>query len=256
MRILKAAAVAISLFTLAGCSSKPPSCSDKNTIDLVNKIFFENIEKRIEGFGADPSELMPQIKSNIDLQVSNIRTEGYEKEAKKHSCAADIVINIKPSESSEKGFKKLRAAQKVAMNPMAFNEYVRQAVARELNLSDIPDLVGVEFGNSSVSDSIKYTSTFAEDPNEGKRHYVSVAGISSLLNSVVVLAASGSFKQEENINPSAVSTAAAPNSYPASDPDACFDQKVKAFRAENGEDSIIQNDIIEEWNAECKGQSK
>ena len=60
-------------------------------------------------------------------------------------------------------------------------------------------------------------------------------------------------EEEENEGgDEANASASTPATSPAPNVDACVEQRINAFRKEQGEESLIKYDIIEEWEAECK----
>ena len=65
---------------ISGCSSNTPSCSDSETKDLVIQIAKDELKKQYAESNI----------TNIQFEVSSIRTTNHNKDVDKYDCAADF----------------------------------------------------------------------------------------------------------------------------------------------------------------------
>ena len=77
---------------LAACSSKPPDCADEKTLNLIKGLIVENskdMSNRVDGkYRQDAVRYVDALK----IEIQNIVSDGYNAEAKKHSCTGAFVI--------------------------------------------------------------------------------------------------------------------------------------------------------------------
>lgn len=83
----KFALVALSIFTLAGCTEKAPSCSDPQTLSLIRQIMIDNTaSEQIK------SQMTPDIAETL-IKFSNARALGYDKEVNIYHCNAHMEVS-------------------------------------------------------------------------------------------------------------------------------------------------------------------
>lgn len=85
------AAVAGLTLLLAGCSSKPPGCSDSETLTKVRRILAN------QGLAVDGADQDPDLDSKLKdiLRFEGTRATQYEKQVKKYSCEATLNVASK-----------------------------------------------------------------------------------------------------------------------------------------------------------------
>ncbi len=80
-KICALVAVILLATSLAGCSKKPPTCSDDDTLSLVRKIIIEQI--------GGSEGLSEETQDNIKIEFP--RASAYDEKIKKYSCEAQLV---------------------------------------------------------------------------------------------------------------------------------------------------------------------
>ena len=194
------ALAAISALALCGCNTKPPACDAPATLGVIQDIFYDHIAKTLRplsSIGHDDKKLMPLIRANAEVKLTNILTEGYDEPANKISCAAGITITLVKSPALVQPLKVLRAVGKLNTDhsdPLGLRTLYIADFSRQLRLPKLPDVTGVEINGEELSGPIKFASTFASDPKEGKKQYVSVMGIAPFIESTLALATAGGFE--------------------------------------------------------------
>lgn len=73
---------------LVACSKEPPKCSDPNSLEILKQIIVEHTQSNQNSPLNKFSE--KQLKDNIAFE--GIRANGYDKEIKKYTCEADLII--------------------------------------------------------------------------------------------------------------------------------------------------------------------
>jgi hypothetical protein len=83
-------AAAISVAFLTACSSKPPGCADKETIDTARaiildrwKVVFEATYRHMFNL---TDEQVAAFNGGLKLEIRDIVSDGYNADAKKYSC--------------------------------------------------------------------------------------------------------------------------------------------------------------------------
>jgi hypothetical protein len=86
------------LVILSACSYKPPDCSSDETLDLARKILLEDVNGK-DGAGdlgektkSDIKPVVQEFLKAIKLEFVNITTDGYNANARIHSCHATLKI--------------------------------------------------------------------------------------------------------------------------------------------------------------------
>lgn len=72
----------LSTAVLTGCGKEAPKCSDKETIDTLKSIFFEQA-------GLETSS------DKLEIEIKNIRTASFDKETGSYTCNASMYFNNK-----------------------------------------------------------------------------------------------------------------------------------------------------------------
>lgn len=82
-RIVTSVLIALFAILLSACSKEPPKCSDKETLDIIKRIFSDQIGE-VEGV----------TKKDIEnkLTIKNGRADAYDEKVKKYTCSAKLGI--------------------------------------------------------------------------------------------------------------------------------------------------------------------
>ena len=86
------------LFTiLSGCNPKPPACGDEQTQSALRSTLVEQTQKIVANMqpGAETSGQagFKSYFSGLVIGFSNITSDGYDSNAKKYSCHAQVTFN-------------------------------------------------------------------------------------------------------------------------------------------------------------------
>lgn len=88
-------ATVMSAALLTACSSKPPGCADEETLKLIKSAYIERWMKvsanMVRDFKMSPEETDRYNKS-LKLDVRDIVSNGYNADARKHSCQGILVF--------------------------------------------------------------------------------------------------------------------------------------------------------------------
>jgi hypothetical protein len=86
---------ALSAILLTACSSKPPGCADEETVNLVKSIYRDRwtliAANMVKDFKLSPEETDRYNKA-LKLDIRDIVSDGYNTEARKHSCKGTLVF--------------------------------------------------------------------------------------------------------------------------------------------------------------------
>lgn len=97
------AAAALSLLVV-GCESKPPDCADPKTVStakaLVKESFVGQISRKFNNPQTEPDRIesaraiaeVRKYAEGISTEVSAVVTDGYSREARKHSCKGTFQV--------------------------------------------------------------------------------------------------------------------------------------------------------------------
>lgn len=166
MNIIKTLTCATTaIFLLAGCSTKPPGCSDEKTTALVASIFIDELAAGIR----ETSEKLSQITS---ASVSKVRTVDTDGKNNVVQCEGSLDL--------------LLPASAVAVLE---DTTLTQSFKQRFNLKL------VEGGRAVVSTDVQYTSRMTDDK---KDHLVGLGGYENLVASFVPL---NSFKPFRAVSP-------------------------------------------------------
>lgn len=152
---------------LVGCSTKPTSCSDEKTIELVKRIFFDSLAEKQKEPNEDAT-LFDKMKLDVKLVVSTIRTSASDEKVGKVTCDAVLVAELPAT------------AKAPLENPNFRNAIVSDPSTRELKVNGL-----------MVSTDIQYTSQLTDDKKE---QLVEMRGSKGLVNLVSALGNMGAFK--------------------------------------------------------------
>lgn len=246
MNLIKSISAILFALNISGCASEPPKCADSSTIGLIENIFFSNFEENIRIAGGDPEIMLSAIKENASFSVTNIRTEGYDKDARKYSCSSDVVLNLDKTPESQEAINSLSKVINYETSSHGISEkwkeYGRQAIAASIGFTEIPDLSGIQINGTSITRSISYTSTISESPGEDDKQYLEAIGITPVVNAAFALSASGAFPHDY-LTGKEFNTA-----------DDCVDYLIAEFRREHGEEAMIRTDVMQEWSQKCESR--
>lgn len=90
------AVMAVAAISISACSTKTPSCSEKDSVDLVTQLMGEHAGKLAESALTFTQIKSEQIVSQIKFDVTNIRTSGHDEATGKYTCDADVVASLPP----------------------------------------------------------------------------------------------------------------------------------------------------------------
>ena len=90
---------------LAGCSDKPPACSDPEVVKMIT----DDVMAQTRAFHVSETppkrEILDWYYQHMKLSLEQITTEGYDKEAKRHSCQATINVSAPRDRHSPVAFR-------------------------------------------------------------------------------------------------------------------------------------------------------
>jgi hypothetical protein len=97
---LQFALFAVSFALLTGCDSKPPGCGDSQIVEFMNTRLSNHVINQVAKETANlPPEtrieverLTRQYLKEVSIGFSNIVTDGYDANAKRHVCAARMTL--------------------------------------------------------------------------------------------------------------------------------------------------------------------
>ncbi len=78
---------------LSACSSKPPSCGDEQTVQVIRSIAVDNAKKIIAPWASmypDAEKAQETYFQSLKAELSNVVSEGYNSDAKKYTCNAKL----------------------------------------------------------------------------------------------------------------------------------------------------------------------
>lgn len=87
-------ATVLAAVLLTGCSSKPPGCADEQTVGLAKEIILDSW-KELTTTNRPQDEFSPYVAAyanGLKVEVRNIVSDGYNSEARKHSCTGEIAL--------------------------------------------------------------------------------------------------------------------------------------------------------------------
>lgn len=89
---------------LSGCSTKPPGCGDEATKTTIKNILATNSTKKFEkSLGKDdPEGLLGKFFDEMEVNLSQIVSEGYDESAKKQSCRSVLSLKFPTGDSAER----------------------------------------------------------------------------------------------------------------------------------------------------------
>ena len=90
-----AALLSAALVALAGCSSKPPGCSDAETLSTMKGLVMDTTAKHLstdQRLADDPDGWMRKFYDGLKIELSGIVSEGYKADAKKQSCRGTLKV--------------------------------------------------------------------------------------------------------------------------------------------------------------------
>lgn len=188
-KIILLAAIAVAVTGCQNLESKPPECGSQETISLVKKLFAKTVSSQWEG----------GREGGFTLNLSNIRTTGYDQEAKRYTCAADASVSFMIEEGSMFGSQAdveqtIAQAQKNIAKYHEIRNNLDQvemqygqvmAAAYENSLSEtigsfgvgfIPKVGNTRFAQDRIENGVQFTSTIAQDESGKKTHFVEDTG--------------------------------------------------------------------------------
>ena len=89
---------------LMACSSKPPGCSDEQTLKTAKDLLLENIGKIVTGDKKpdDPDGWLQKFYDGMKVQITNVVSDGYKEDAKKQLCKGTMTITSVTGEVAER----------------------------------------------------------------------------------------------------------------------------------------------------------
>lgn len=182
--------IAIVSTSLIGCSSKPPACSDEKTLGLINKIFINELTESFSSIGLDSNTSANYaniIKSGTTLRLNNVRTNGYDDNAKKYTCAAtaEVVFNSSNQRIPNAVASVKEIIQKIESLGDAYDPFstgFRNGFLNSLAVRSLGEYGDAQLNESMISGDISYSSTFSESSDKETQHYIEVKGILPIAN--------------------------------------------------------------------------
>lgn len=79
---------------LNACSSKPPACGDEQTVNLVKEIIVDHWKESttVNTPKDETSQYVADYANGLKVEVRDIVSDGYNADARKHSCTGVIVL--------------------------------------------------------------------------------------------------------------------------------------------------------------------
>lgn len=82
---------------LAGCAKKPPGCAEPETVKTINSIVVDNVKGLMPQYIGtqtqdDPQKIQDGYYQGLKTEVVNVVSDGYNEQAKKYSCRANLSV--------------------------------------------------------------------------------------------------------------------------------------------------------------------
>ena len=99
-----------SIFALGGCGQRPPDCTSPQTVSVVQQVVKQEIQRTtlLVATRGVPQDLRPywegvvsRYVDGLKVEVSEIVSNGYDANAKKHSCEGKISLTTLTSDSAQ-----------------------------------------------------------------------------------------------------------------------------------------------------------
>ena len=195
MNIIALSVVSIAALMCNGCTTKPPSCDDQMSVDLLKKLFNKTVDEQWE-------RKEDGMSGQLTVKISNIRTIEFNADEKRYSCEAYLSAEIKPLPddpvfyNSEGVEKVISAAKKnIGIYSDIYNgvdlkfRYGHMAAEYASNLQKLTGTFGGKYlgktgettlGNGGFSGRVKYISTISKDETGGSKHYIEATGLDKI----------------------------------------------------------------------------
>ncbi len=83
---------------LSACSSKPPSCGDEQTVQVIRSIAVDNAKKAFAPWASAYPKAQEAYFQSLKAELSNVVSEGYNSDAKKYTCNAKLSFTTSTGE--------------------------------------------------------------------------------------------------------------------------------------------------------------
>lgn len=91
---------------LQGCSQKPPACGDAETVQTIQRLLVGHTQELMpQMLGGspvakdDPNKVQDAYYAALKVVLSNVVSDGYNEQAKKNSCRADLAVSTASGET-------------------------------------------------------------------------------------------------------------------------------------------------------------
>jgi hypothetical protein len=103
--ILQFTLVLVSSSVLVACSSKPPSCSDTQTLKTAKDVLTDNMGKLLIAGNQkldDPDGWLQKFYDGMTVQINSVVSEGYKEDSKKQLCRGTMLVTAISGETAER----------------------------------------------------------------------------------------------------------------------------------------------------------
>ncbi len=166
---------------------RPPACSDKETLSLMQRLFESALTDAFVDFGvAEPSSFVKTVINNTKLTLRDIRTLGYDENAKRYSCEATIeLIFNQPNPRLPTVVSTIHnivtEVENYQPSSNSFFEAIQSAgIKKSLNylaIKTVDEFDSAILDANKISNSVTYYSTYAESEDKEKNQYLESTGI-------------------------------------------------------------------------------
>lgn len=177
---------------VASCATKPPACSDKETLELMAQLFESSLTEAFVDFGVkDPSEFVAIIHNETKLTLKDIRTKSYDENAKRYSCEATVeLIFNQPNSRIPKVVESIhKAVNEIENYNPSSNSFIEayqsagvKSLLNFLAIKTVDEFGSAALDTTKISGSVTYDSTFSESASKEKRHYLEARGMRPIAN--------------------------------------------------------------------------
>ncbi|MEI6514310.1 MAG: hypothetical protein WCO51_13710 [bacterium] len=171
------------LSILPGCGNEPPECGAPAMVDKVKIEIFKTIFMGIlkNGFNEDVGNKALKI---VQLNITTITAEGYEKEAKRRTCAGKLIVKVPDLSFSDSGAD----VSKTGNHPYESRIDILEIYSKTLGLRTTRDAKG---GLGIRGENVEAALTFnCQNTADNKEQLVTINGYKEISDFVVGLAMS------------------------------------------------------------------
>lgn len=236
---MKKLVIALAVTTaLTGCLSKEVKCGDESAASLVHELITDAASKGMkdekfdDGTPMFESAKISAYLSQIKSKLTAVRTEKNDPDSNKNFCAAEVSFTI-PTTLLNDGDALRKEMNQSTSDQMA--DLLK--IKKEANVASMEITYSVQ-----PTDSGEEVFVHLDNPDTmGK--FLQFVTTSVLIKPIIEKQRAEAVAQQQKMKAEQAKAQAGQQ---------CVDNKVNAYHAEMGDDAMITNDQLQEWEGECK----